>query len=1089
MKKAIIGIILLVPALFYAQVWHVNYNWKCLHLRTAAQRSAAMCGGESYQQLMDIRFSEANPNIVYMTSDTSQVWKSTDAGNTWFPKPNGLMCNGGLSLLINPADANTVLLAGFAGEGDGIYKTENGGENWIRTKNAAGYNKVALVRGQNLFCYKNGYVYATLQNGEGIIRSSDFGDTWSVPISFDSASDIPANRLGYILNMVQNPNQSKLELWVCSYSGLYKITNTVTGYNCKEIAAAGLPGKYTGWVKSADPAGVKTSIDSIDSYSFPGGLRLDFDGSADPNYYHTKWANISVTAGTGYTVEGYIKTENLITSKGVCISVQDARGYTYGSWTSTAITGTSGWIQVKLSFVIPADSTTSLVNILIRRTSGAVISGIAWFDNIKFYKTSDGTAGNLLKTSTGMEDYAGFDGDTPTAVHFAKGSSLLLSCGLSGLYRSDDSGKTFVSANTGLSTYRLNRYRLNLNGSIADRNILVAGFNMTGGIGNFKTINAGTNWTEMTELDGSLQYDVYNVNSDVMYESYYAAPTAFHPTSSAVMIRPYICSAIYKSVDTGNSWSFSGNGYSGGRVAGGMTSFAFAEDDPLVSYFFLTDYGVLFSGNGGRTWIRRVAPRYFAHTAPVGVINPYDNKIIVCPIGDWSQQVVDKSTDGGLTWKTNLTGSASSTGYSFMAHDPVNENIIYLDNKRSIDSGEHWTTLAYNVIAVSPGTGAIYAKTEGSTSSATAILVSYNNGDSWNKYYYEIPEKPANIKEAAICPTNDNTIYIAALYKGVFIMQNGGTWSLKNINNGITLDSFGNYSVQHITVDPVRPNVVYIGKRIQWKGHSDGVCVSVDSGSTWNNISRNLTYNSTVWAIKVNPDNDSVYIGSSHGTWVMSSLIANFHFDGANPLMNNSVYSINKDIAEEGDALRGSGTSYTGGIAGSGLAFNGTVDAYAEIPYTSAILADTNSISLELAVKFYSAASLQNGPLIADRNLFTQTNGFFLRSWYNKISFNVAKNHLEKYSIQGNTTLAVNTWYHIIAVFDRGDTKIYLNGTLDASGQAGFTGFIMQNVNPLYLGKCGINPANLNGCIDEVKIYNRALSGEEIKNKFKYMNF
>jgi len=58
-------------------------NWKSVPLRTQAQKDAGLSGGEGMQMVHSISYAPSNPEIVYFVSDTSQVWKSTDSGNSW----------------------------------------------------------------------------------------------------------------------------------------------------------------------------------------------------------------------------------------------------------------------------------------------------------------------------------------------------------------------------------------------------------------------------------------------------------------------------------------------------------------------------------------------------------------------------------------------------------------------------------------------------------------------------------------------------------------------------------------------------------------------------------------------------------------------------------------------------------------------------------------------------------------------------------------------------------------------------------------------------------------------------------------------
>ena len=68
-------------------------------------------------------------------------------------------------------------------------------------------------------------------------------------------------------------------------------------------------------------------------------------------------------------------------------------------------------------------------------------------------------------------------------------------------------------------------------------------------------------------------------------------------------------------------------------------------------------------------------------------------------------------------------------------------------------------------------------------------------------------------------------------------------------------------------------------------------------------------------------------------------------------------------------------------------------------------------------------------------------------------------------------------WYNVIYTYDGFVSKIYVNGVLRNSRTVPFSGF-NANVNDLYIGKTE-NPSfpyNFDGDIDEIRIYNRAVS-------------
>ena len=86
-------------------------------------------------------------------------------------------------------------------------------------------------------------------------------------------------------------------------------------------------------------------------------------------------------------------------------------------------------------------------------------------------------------------------------------------------------------------------------------------------------------------------------------------------------------------------------------------------------------------------------------------------------------------------------------------------------------------------------------------------------------------------------------------------------------------------------------------------------------------------------------------------------------------------------------------------------------------------------------------------------------------------------------NVWGNTTLSMNNWYHVVCVRDSTEVRLYLNGNLDGSG-----GSLGTNPSsPFAIGDLYGHGGNykFKGLIDEVRIYNRALSAEEVLALFQ----
>jgi hypothetical protein len=79
----------------------------------------------------------------------------------------------------------------------------------------------------------------------------------------------------------------------------------------------------------------------------------------------------------------------------------------------------------------------------------------------------------------------------------------------------------------------------------------------------------------------------------------------------------------------------------------------------------------------------------------------------------------------------------------------------------------------------------------------------------------------------------------------------------------------------------------------------------------------------------------------------------------------------------------------------------------------------------------------------------------------------------------GTAPLATSTWTHLTATYDGAALKLYVNGTLVRT--TAVTGVIATSTNPLQIGGDSIFGQFFAGTIDEVRIYNTALTPAQIQ--------
>ena len=183
--------------------------------------------------------------------------------------------------------------------------------------------------------------------------------------------------------------------------------------------------------------------------------------------------------------------------------------------------------------------------------------------------------------------------------------------------------------------------------------------------------------------------------------------------------------------------------------------------------------------------------------------------------------------------------------------------------------------------------------------------------------------------------------------------------------------------------------------------------------------------------------------------------------------------TIAKDESGHGNDGTIHGATWTTGISGKALSFDGR-DDYVSVT-SSPSLDITGKITIEAWVKPNDVVSGQG--LVCKRNLNTYT-PYVLILHYSYLSYQ----YHDGASWRGydSADVTADEWQHIVVAFSPSDNHIYFYKNGVSFGDSVTTGTPRGNSLPLWIGR---DPAYtyFNGIIDEVAIYNRALSPEEIK--------
>ena len=182
------------------------------------------------------------------------------------------------------------------------------------------------------------------------------------------------------------------------------------------------------------------------------------------------------------------------------------------------------------------------------------------------------------------------------------------------------------------------------------------------------------------------------------------------------------------------------------------------------------------------------------------------------------------------------------------------------------------------------------------------------------------------------------------------------------------------------------------------------------------------------------------------------------------------------------------GATWVAGKKGGALSFDGIND-YVRVLDNPAVRFTQDS-SFTLCSWINPISTVGQGVLLGKfqtsgmDNLFTYNMDWWLES--QGIGFQAAESGYSYVNLGTPGGVApVDTWSHIACVYDNRNMKIYVNGELEATDISPMRQAPTRQTMTLGIGAALIGSSverYFNGSLDDIRIYNRALTGEEIKS-------
>jgi hypothetical protein len=200
-----------------------------------------------------------------------------------------------------------------------------------------------------------------------------------------------------------------------------------------------------------------------------------------------------------------------------------------------------------------------------------------------------------------------------------------------------------------------------------------------------------------------------------------------------------------------------------------------------------------------------------------------------------------------------------------------------------------------------------------------------------------------------------------------------------------------------------------------------------------------------------------------------TGLVAAYSFDEGSG-------SVVGDSSGNGNAGSASGTAWAAGKYGNALSFNGT-SSFVSVPDSSS-LDLTSGMTLEAWVNPSALGTAWRTAVLKEQSPPSElTYALYANTDTTQPAGNVFSG-TDQFTSGGSIPL--NAWSFLAATYDGSTLRLYVNGT--EVGNLPIAGSILASTGPLRIGGNTVWREWFKGSIDDVRVYDRALSAAEVQS-------
>ncbi len=597
-----------------------------------------------------VAINPSSPDVVYIGTANGGIYKSTDGGSMWHSANNGLTKPISdltvTSLVVDPT--NTHIL--YAGTNQLVFKSSDGGENWIPY--ADGLQTIepsssdgALLTTRPLVINKLAINPKTLEHlyaatTDGIFKSENGGTTW-VQLRDDTALTDTVH------DLIVDPLSPDI-LYASNIDGVHKSDNGGVSWRTLNIETS----VFSLAIDPSEPKNVYAVTDPTIYLSRDGG---------------ETWAeSLGLGPGGQIFIASSLTVDPLDSSTLYATNTLGAYKSTDKGETWTPYENSPSWMNASSLAINPTDSTTLYI--------GSWSSGV--------YRSTDGLS-TLTKTNNGL-----FNVDI---------RSLAIEETSETIYAASVDNAVYISRDSGL-TWGASLLPINVN-SLVEK--VMTSANLPGVVyagtfseGVFKSMDSGVTWKEVNTLA-----DIKQRVSEIAIDP--ALPETVYVGTSGNRR-----GGVFASTDGGQAWVKINNGLTGVYV----TALTIDHANPRTLYAashggrngLYSDVAIYKSTDSGQIWqkvysdplVDRPAtsesseyPRIFYSL----LVEPTNNSLLY--VG--TDNAILNSSDGGLTWNEHALPGVGAINELITSDE--NPSILYAATTQGVymstNGGEGWTTI------------------------------------------------------------------------------------------------------------------------------------------------------------------------------------------------------------------------------------------------------------------------------------------------------------------------------------------------------------------------------------------------------------